>query len=143
MVRHMCCSVGSLPHNLITYAGCMLDILYITLICLIYFLPLISMTRKEVNSKARGKSLCLRYVNPGRFLSRQSRDKLLEGTGIHTVPLLKHGKLSRADYEELLNTRSNFYDGFIEGIYVRIDEVKSCHACEDDIANLHFLPYRQ
>jgi len=58
----------------------------------------------------------------GRFLSRESRDRLLEGTGIHTVPLLGHGKLSRNDYDELLKTRSAFHDGFVEGIYVRIDE---------------------
>ncbi len=38
-------------------------------------------------------------TNTGRFLSRQSRDKLLEGTGIHTVPVLKTGILSREDYE--------------------------------------------
>jgi len=58
----------------------------------------------------------------GKFLSRCSRDQLLEGTGIHTVPLLKNGKLSRADYEKLLNSQSSFHDGFVEGIYVRIDE---------------------
>lgn len=58
----------------------------------------------------------------GRFLSRRSRDQLLEGTGIHTVPLLKNGKLSRADYEELLNSQSAFHDGVVEGVYVRIDE---------------------
>lgn len=58
----------------------------------------------------------------GRFLSRRCRDRLLEGTGIATVPLIREGVLSREDYEALLSTPSAFYDGPVEGVYIRIDE---------------------
>jgi hypothetical protein len=74
------------------------------------------------------------YCTAGRFLSRRSRDQLLEGTGIHTVPLLKNGKLSRADYEELLNSQSAFHDGVVEGVYVRIDEVHNSPSCVSRVA---------
>jgi hypothetical protein len=73
--------------------------------------------------KANDRHSSSTAYSAGRFLSRRSRDQLLEGTGIHTVPLLKNGKLSRADYEELLNSQSSFHDGVVEGVYVRIDEV--------------------
>jgi len=58
----------------------------------------------------------------GKFVSRKTRDKLLEGTGISTVPLIHVGKCSREDYERLLKSNSAFQDGVVEGVYVRIDE---------------------
>ena len=50
----------------------------------------------------------------GKFVSRKTRDKLLEGTGISTVPLLHVGKCSREDYERLLKSNGSFHDGVVE-----------------------------
>eukprot|EP01087_Luapelamoeba_hula_P017160 TRINITY_DN5387_c2_g1_i1.p1 TRINITY_DN5387_c2_g1~~TRINITY_DN5387_c2_g1_i1.p1 ORF type:complete len:312 (+),score=91.76 TRINITY_DN5387_c2_g1_i1:44-937(+) len=58
----------------------------------------------------------------GKFVSRRTRDRLLEGTGIAAVPLLHNGVLTREGYDELLQSKSSFHDGFIEGVYVRVDE---------------------
>ena len=59
----------------------------------------------------------------GRFLSRQQRNRRLAGTGIHTTPLLACRPVSGvADLLALLETRSKFSDGFLEGVYLRIDE---------------------
>ena len=59
----------------------------------------------------------------GRFLSRQQRNRRLAGTGIHTTPLLACRPVSGvADLLALLETRSKFSDGFLEGVYLRIDQ---------------------
>lgn len=55
-------------------------------------------------------------------MSRKTRDRLLAGTGISTVPLLHVGTCSKEDYEKLLKSTSTFHDGVVEGVYVRIDE---------------------
>eukprot|EP01088_Endostelium_zonatum_P016938 TRINITY_DN4788_c2_g1_i1.p1 TRINITY_DN4788_c2_g1~~TRINITY_DN4788_c2_g1_i1.p1 ORF type:complete len:293 (-),score=96.83 TRINITY_DN4788_c2_g1_i1:53-931(-) len=66
--------------------------------------------------------------NAEKFLSRLERDKVLEGKGISTVPLVKYGRLGKEEYKELLETKSKFREeGFVEGIYVRIDEEENEH----------------
>jgi len=67
-------------------------------------------------------------VKIGNFLSRVERDKRLEGSGIYTVPLVAHGKFTKEQMKELLNTKSKYYDGLIEGIYLRIDNDKYLQA---------------
>lgn len=58
----------------------------------------------------------------GKFLSRQERDRRLEGSDIRTVPLVAQGKFSPEQLKELLETKSKFYDGPVEGLYIRIDD---------------------
>jgi atypical dual specificity phosphatase len=55
-------------------------------------------------------------------LSRQERDKRLEGSGIRTVPLVAEGKFTAEQLAALLETKSKFYDGPVEGVYIRIDD---------------------
>src|SRR5687767_338282 len=66
-----------------------------------------------------------------RFLDLQSRLKLLEGTGIHTVPVLRHGALT-IDALRALITASAFdsafdnpltgkTDNLMEGLYLRTE----------------------
>jgi len=59
----------------------------------------------------------------GRFVSAAERDRRLDGFGIPVVPRLAertfHG---REDLEQFLTTTSAFGEGFLEGIYLRIDE---------------------
>ena len=59
-----------------------------------------------------------------KFLSVAERDLLLKDTGIPTVRQIDHGNFTIEKLKELLNQKSSFYDGPIEGIYLRIDDDK-------------------
>jgi atypical dual specificity phosphatase len=49
----------------------------------------------------------------------------LKGTKIKMVPLICYGKMKKLEeFTELIKTKSKFYDGQIEGIYVRICDDK-------------------
>jgi len=58
----------------------------------------------------------------GTFVSKRERDRMLEGTGIHVVPLVVEREFR--DIHELLpylETKSAYYDGPVEGLYLRKD----------------------
>jgi len=58
-----------------------------------------------------------------KFLSRKARDKKLEGSGLFCVPLVREGVFSRDELRKLLDsTKSKFYDGPVEGMYLRYDD---------------------
>ncbi|KAK0543018.1 hypothetical protein OC845_006339 [Tilletia horrida] len=57
------------------------------------------------------------------FLSRRLLTRALQETGIHQVPLIKETRhQSRDDLLKLMSHASVFYDGRIEGVYVRIED---------------------
>lgn len=56
------------------------------------------------------------------FLSREARVKMLEGSGIQNVPLIGEGVFSKDQIIEMLQTQSRFYDGPVEGLYIRIEK---------------------
>ena len=56
-----------------------------------------------------------------RFYSRNRLERVLYGTNIKLVPLIKYGEVK--DVKELIkmvSDKSKFYDGKVEGIYARI-----------------------
>lgn len=56
----------------------------------------------------------------GTFASRQVLQEALQGSGIPLVPLICHRNIkSLEEAAELVQTPSQFYDGPVEGIYVR------------------------
>lgn len=57
-----------------------------------------------------------------KFLSRECRDKLLEGSGIESVPLIGKGVFDKDQVLDMLQQSSQFYDGPVEGLYLRIEE---------------------
>lgn len=58
-----------------------------------------------------------------RFVSVAKRNSLLADTGISVIPTVVRGTQSVADLKRLLDsTRSQFYDGPVEGLYARIDK---------------------
>jgi len=67
----------------------------------------------------------------GAFLSLERRLALLEGTGLHTVPVIHAGSLDRDRMEALIgpsrfdaefeNPRTNRTDGLMEGLYLRTE----------------------
>jgi ATP-dependent RNA circularization protein (DNA/RNA ligase family) len=60
-----------------------------------------------------------------RFFSIQRRDQLARQLGLHTVPLLTAGRLSMDQLKEILTIHpSRYYDGPMEGIVVRAEEVE-------------------
>lgn len=58
----------------------------------------------------------------GRFFSRARLAALLRGTAIALVPLLREGAVfdTAAQIEALVHTPSRFYDGAVEGVYLRL-----------------------
>jgi atypical dual specificity phosphatase len=59
----------------------------------------------------------------GRFCSIDERNRRLDGLDIPIVPLIARRRFeSRAQLLELLETPSAYYDGFVEGAYLRVDE---------------------
>ncbi len=74
----------------------------------------------------------------GRFLSLDERLKLLEGTGIQTVPVLHRGKLDRAGLEMLVgpssfnsqfdNPHTGRIDNLMEGLYLRTEGAQGVRA---------------
>lgn len=60
--------------------------------------------------------------NTETFMSRPKICKLLEGTTIQLTPVLYEGKVTLDDLKKLINKKSQFYDGEIEGVYVKVFE---------------------
>eukprot|EP01012_Entosiphon_sulcatum_P031287 TRINITY_DN3924_c0_g1_i2.p1 TRINITY_DN3924_c0_g1~~TRINITY_DN3924_c0_g1_i2.p1 ORF type:complete len:1006 (-),score=130.86 TRINITY_DN3924_c0_g1_i2:8-3025(-) len=60
----------------------------------------------------------------GKFLAVAARDALLATTSLHCVPCIasKRTFKSREELLALLDTTSQFYDGPVEGVYLRIDD---------------------
>ena len=59
-------------------------------------------------------------VNEGRFYSRERLENKLKGTSIHLIPTVKSGSFKTVeDIVKLVRSDSMFYDGPIEGVYVR------------------------
>lgn len=56
------------------------------------------------------------------FLSRDRVEKLLADGTIHIVPIIFKGKTTLENLAKLVDTKSKFYDGPVEGIYVRAYE---------------------
>jgi atypical dual specificity phosphatase len=55
-----------------------------------------------------------------RFYSRNRIEKILEGTKISLIPCIRKGVFKNInEIVELVKTKSQFYDGTIEGVYVR------------------------
>jgi hypothetical protein len=65
------------------------------------------------------------------FLSLEKRAELLEGSGSHTVPVIRTGSLRKAELEELIgpscfdshfeNTMTRRSDNLMEGLYLRTE----------------------
>lgn len=55
-----------------------------------------------------------------KFLSRNKLEDRLKGTNIKIIPLLSKKKVTRTELIELLKIKSAYYDGFVEGLYLRI-----------------------
>jgi gluconate kinase len=59
-------------------------------------------------------------ISEQRFYSRDRLEKILEGTTISLIPCIKKGSFKNiTDIVDLVKTKSQFYDGPIEGVYVR------------------------
>ena len=59
------------------------------------------------------------------FTSREFLERMLEGTGINQVPLIQStDRISRAELLAFMKRQSLFYDGPIEGVYVRFEDEK-------------------
>eukprot|EP00794_Sanderia_malayensis_P014062 gene14061-15528_t len=72
-----------------------------------------------------------------KFLSSSRRDKILQRSGIATVPLIDEKQFKNVEeLLSLLQTPSKFYDGPVEGIYLRINDDKQK---QNDVADQGFL----
>lgn len=47
---------------------------------------------------------------------------MIKDSGIHQVPIIAEGRKTIDELKQLVNSKSNFYDGLREGIYVRVYE---------------------
>lgn len=57
------------------------------------------------------------------FLNNEFRNQLLKNINIEIIPTLDKGKYARSDLEKLLSiSKSRFYSGPIEGIYLRYED---------------------
>lgn len=63
--------------------------------------------------------------NKNVFLSRNKIKELIKDSSLHMVPTIYEGMATLDDLKKMIETKSKFYDGQIEGIYVR--------ACDNDI----------
>uniref|UniRef100_A0A6C0ED33 Uncharacterized protein n=1 Tax=viral metagenome TaxID=1070528 RepID=A0A6C0ED33_9ZZZZ len=54
------------------------------------------------------------------FLSRNKIAELIDGSSLKLIPVLYQGKLSLEELKKMVNHKSNFYDGKVEGIYVKV-----------------------
>jgi predicted kinase len=59
------------------------------------------------------------------FLTNDKMKEIIKNTTIKTVPILYKGKLSLTELKNMINNKSQFYDGQIEGVYVRKEDEKS------------------
>ena len=71
----------------------------------------------------------------GRFLSARERNKVLSETNIACVRNIFTGKLTRDRLFELLNTQSVYYEGQVEGLYLRVDEDEQSSKGEEATTN--------
>ncbi|KAI0789376.1 ATP dependent DNA ligase [Abortiporus biennis] len=59
------------------------------------------------------------------FVDRERLEKLVEGTGIHLVPLLRHydtgDMVTEEELKEMIQQKSNLTDGRLEGVYVKVE----------------------
>jgi len=59
-------------------------------------------------------------INEGRFYSRERLENVLKSTNIHLIPTIKSGSFKTIeDIVKLVRSDSVFYNGPIEGVYVR------------------------
>jgi len=57
-----------------------------------------------------------------KFVSREELQRRLEGSGIAIIRKIIQGVIrTKEEYLTLLDTISSYHDGFVEGVYVRID----------------------
>ena len=60
------------------------------------------------------------------FLSTEDLHNLLESTSISSVPVLHEGKMpTDADLLAMIQRKSAFYDGRVEGVYVKVEASSS------------------
>jgi atypical dual specificity phosphatase len=62
--------------------------------------------------------------NTGRFLSHAEKSRRFEEAGLAQVPVLRQGVTTREQLIALLESKSSFRDGVVEGAYVRIDDAQ-------------------
>eukprot|EP01105_Mastigella_eilhardi_P026463 TRINITY_DN7698_c0_g1_i1.p1 TRINITY_DN7698_c0_g1~~TRINITY_DN7698_c0_g1_i1.p1 ORF type:complete len:266 (+),score=63.56 TRINITY_DN7698_c0_g1_i1:26-799(+) len=75
-----------------------------------------------------------------KFVSAEERDRMLEGSGIPIVPKLAHGVFTKDDIMHLIDTQqSQFYDGPLEGVYLRRDSGRFLEA-RAKVVRADFLP---
>ncbi|PSK46384.1 hypothetical protein B9Z65_5352 [Elsinoe australis] len=59
----------------------------------------------------------------GSFVAREVLGRALEGSGIEQVPLVMVAEAGKeVDWKALMGTRSRFYEGPVEGVYVRVED---------------------
>lgn len=59
------------------------------------------------------------------FTSREYLSRMLEGTSIHQVPLIEStDQITRSQLLAYMTRQSNYYNGLIEGVYVRFEDEK-------------------
>ena len=56
------------------------------------------------------------------FLQRDDVEKMIKDTNLKMVPVIFRGKTTLDELKKMVNTQSQFYDGPIEGVYVRAYE---------------------
>lgn len=64
-------------------------------------------------------------IDNNTFFSRDFVEKLIDGTKINLVPLIYRGKATIEKLKNLAQSKSNYYDGVVEGIYVRSNDIKT------------------
>jgi hypothetical protein len=62
--------------------------------------------------------------NTGKFLSHAEKSRRFEEAGLAQVPALRQGVTTREELLALLESKSSFRDGVVEGVYVRIDDAQ-------------------
>ncbi len=58
-------------------------------------------------------------VDSNSFFSRDYIEEMLKDTNITLVPLIFKGKITMDKLKTLVHNKSQFYDGFVEGVYIR------------------------
>lgn len=59
------------------------------------------------------------------FTSREYLARMLEGTGISQVPLIEStDRISRSELLAYMKRKSSYYEGLIEGVYIRFEDEK-------------------
>ena len=75
-----------------------------------------------------GSCTCQQFIDSNSIISRALRDGLLADTSISTVPLIAEGRFtSKQQLLQLLDMPSQFYDGPVEGIYLRVHDAEGVY----------------